>query len=495
MVWPSPTVHTVDGEIVHYLEKPLAVGATVTGVLDYDRRFALMQQHSGEHIVSGLIFSHYGLHNVGFHMGRDAVTIDFDGFLTDEQLKTLELEANQAIWADQPVEVLWPDRENPLPAFPTEAKRSSRARCGWCAWARWIFAPAAASMWRTPARSASSNSSPASASTRACALKCSPAPRPMPIWRQFGSRTSPSPGQLSAKPLETAKVVSKLRGDLEEAKQRAAQLEEQLFSLRAQALSGAGDVLLIEDKPLKPDSLRRLADAVQTCCGGRCAVFAPTADGYAYALGQPGGEPQGAGEADESGSFRRGGGKAEFAQAPCGQTAPPSRPSSGRRRHDSGHRPPYLRKSVLHRRANKRRLLPGLRQDGLLCRVEQDHLVLPRLEALPPHSALTRLLLRGSPRLLPLGRRHPHATGRAFPTVPPSPCGIYAPTRPLFALGAGESLWRWYQANRFCGHCGGKMTKGKTERSLVCPACGQVVYPKICPGVIAAGSTTATGCS
>ena len=44
-------VHTVDGEIVHYLEKPLAVGATVTGVLDYDRRFALMQQHSGEHIV------------------------------------------------------------------------------------------------------------------------------------------------------------------------------------------------------------------------------------------------------------------------------------------------------------------------------------------------------------------------------------------------------------------------------------------------------------
>lgn len=115
-------VHTVDGEIVHYLEKPLAVGATVTGVLDYDRRFALMQQHSGEHIVSGLIFSHYGLHNVGFHMGRDAVTIDFDGFLTDEQLKTLELEANQAIWADLPVEVLWPDRET-LAQLPYRSKK------------------------------------------------------------------------------------------------------------------------------------------------------------------------------------------------------------------------------------------------------------------------------------------------------------------------------------------------------------------------------------
>ena len=124
-------------------------------------------------------------------------------------------------------------------------------------------------------------------------------------------------------------------------------------------------------------------------------------------------------------------------------------------------------------------------QDGLLCRVEQDHLVLPRLEALPPHSALTRLF---------------SVDHRGFflweGDIPTPPAGFsYRPTKPLrdlcpdetlFALGAGESLWRWYQANRFCGHCGGKMTKGTTERSLVCPACGQVVYPKICPGVIAA---------
>ena len=124
-------------------------------------------------------------------------------------------------------------------------------------------------------------------------------------------------------------------------------------------------------------------------------------------------------------------------------------------------------------------------QDGLLCRVEQDHLVLPRLEALPPHSALTRLF---------------SVDHRGFflweGDIPTPPAGFsYRPTKPLrdltpdetlFALGAGESLWRWYQANRFCGHCGSKMTKGTTERSLVCPACGQVVYPKICPGVIAA---------
>ena len=306
-------VHTVDGEIVHYLEKPLEVGATVTGVLDYDRRFALMQQHSGEHIVSGLIFSHYGLHNVGFHMGRDAVTIDFDGFLTDEQLKTLELEANQAIWADLPVEVLWPDRET-LAQLPYRSKKviagavrlvrmGSVDLCACCGvhvthtGEIGLIKFLSSQRFHEGVRIEMLAGAPAYAHLAA-------------VWQQNKSVS----GQLSAKPLETAKVVSKLRGDLEEAKQRAAQLEEQLFSLRAQAFSGAGDVLLIEDKPLKPDSLRRLADAVQTCCGGRCAVFAPTADGYAYALGQPGGDLRALVKRMNQALSGRGGGKAEFAQ-------------------------------------------------------------------------------------------------------------------------------------------------------------------------------------
>ena len=310
-------VHTVDGEIVHYLEKPLAVGATVTGVLDYDRRFALMQQHSGEHIVSGLIFSHYGLHNVGFHMGRDAVTIDFVGFLTDEQLKALELEANQAIWADLPVEVLWPDRET-LAQLPYRSKKviegavrlvrmGSVDLCACCGvhvahtGEIGLIKFLSSQRFHEGVRIEMLAGAPAYAHLAA-------------VWQQNKSVS----GQLSAKPLETAKVVSKLRGDLEEAKQRAAQLEEQLFSLRAQAFSGAGNVLLIEDKPLKPDSLRRLADAVQTCCGGRCAVFAPTADGYAYALEQPGGDLGALVKRMDQALSGRGGGKGEFAQGSVG---------------------------------------------------------------------------------------------------------------------------------------------------------------------------------
>ena len=56
----------------------------------------------------------------------------------------------------------------------------------------------------------------------------------------------------------------------------------------------------------------------------------------------------------------------------------------------------------------------------------------------------------------------------------------------LFACGAGESLYRWYAGQRFCGHCGARMEKSKTERAMVCPDCGNTVYPKICPAIIAA---------
>ncbi len=56
----------------------------------------------------------------------------------------------------------------------------------------------------------------------------------------------------------------------------------------------------------------------------------------------------------------------------------------------------------------------------------------------------------------------------------------------LFAAAAGESLFRWYSSQQFCGRCGRRMEKSTVERAMVCPACGNTVYPKICPAVIAA---------
>ena len=67
-----------------------------------------MQNHSGEHILSGLIYTKFGYHNVGFHMGSEAVTLDMDGVITTEELAELESKVNEIIEKDLPVEVLYP---------------------------------------------------------------------------------------------------------------------------------------------------------------------------------------------------------------------------------------------------------------------------------------------------------------------------------------------------------------------------------------------------
>ena len=76
----------VDGEILHRIDRPLTPGSALHGELDWGFRFFNMQNHSGEHILSGIVHRLYGCDNVGFHMGRDGVTVDFNRYLTPQQL-------------------------------------------------------------------------------------------------------------------------------------------------------------------------------------------------------------------------------------------------------------------------------------------------------------------------------------------------------------------------------------------------------------------------
>lgn len=96
-------VREKDGVITHITDGALEVGASVHGVLDFDDRFEKMQCHSGEHIVSGLIHKLYGLNNVGFHLGRDDVTLDFDGVLGADELAHIEALANRAVYENIPI--------------------------------------------------------------------------------------------------------------------------------------------------------------------------------------------------------------------------------------------------------------------------------------------------------------------------------------------------------------------------------------------------------
>lgn len=103
--------HEKGGIIFHETREPLKPGQRVKGKLDFEVRFDRMQQHSGEHILSGLVHSLYGYDNVGFHLGEEITTLDFNGELTGEQVKDLELRANRAVFENVPVQVLYPTKE------------------------------------------------------------------------------------------------------------------------------------------------------------------------------------------------------------------------------------------------------------------------------------------------------------------------------------------------------------------------------------------------
>lgn len=108
--------------ILHLCDKPLTVGSTVEGKIHWDRRLDHMQQHSGEHMVSGVIHQRYGYHNVGFHMGADVVTIDFDGPIPQEDLQEIENTVNAGIWANFSVKCWYPAEEE-LPNVPYRRKK------------------------------------------------------------------------------------------------------------------------------------------------------------------------------------------------------------------------------------------------------------------------------------------------------------------------------------------------------------------------------------
>ena len=101
--------HERGGEIVHTTDAPLPVGETVTGRLDFEQRWRRMQNHSGEHILSGLVHGRFGYDNVGFHMGDDCMTIDFSGELSEEQLREAERAANEVVRRDLPIRTCFPE--------------------------------------------------------------------------------------------------------------------------------------------------------------------------------------------------------------------------------------------------------------------------------------------------------------------------------------------------------------------------------------------------
>lgn len=115
-------VYEKENQVIHYTDGALEEGSLVTGVIDWELRYEYMQHHSGEHIYSGLVHRHWGYDNVGFHMGKDEVTIDFNGPLTWEQALEIEKETNRLIYDNLPVIETYPSPEE-LKELPYRSKK------------------------------------------------------------------------------------------------------------------------------------------------------------------------------------------------------------------------------------------------------------------------------------------------------------------------------------------------------------------------------------
>ena len=305
--------HERGDEIVHFCDAPLAVGETVEGAIDYDRRFSFMQLHSGEHILSGIVHRRFGYENVGFHMGTDFVTIDFSGMLGPDDLAAVEAEANEWIWKNIPIRITWPSPDE-LAAIPYRSKKELTGQV------RIVTIPDV-DICACCGTHVSNTGEIGFVKIFSCVkfhdgvrLEILCGRRALQYMSALVEQNRRVSGFLSAKPLQTADAAARLLEAEAALKLRAAQLEEQVFAQKAQALAGAGNVLLFEP-PMTPDSVRRLTDLVMTACGGRAAVFAGSdAEGYKYAVGEADGDLRQFVKELNAELHGRGGGKPFFAQ-------------------------------------------------------------------------------------------------------------------------------------------------------------------------------------
>ncbi len=268
--------------VVHFCDSPLEEGAEVAGAIDWPRRFDLMQQHTGEHIISGIVHRRYGYHNTGFHVGADVLTVDFDGVIPQADLASIELEANRAVWENGEVACFVPAEE----ALPGIFYRTKRALpwpvrivrvAGWdsCACCG-IHVARTGEIGLVKILSVMGFRG----GTR---MEMACGGRALALLNAAFDQNRQVSQAFSAKWQETGAAARQMNGLLEAQKQRAAQLRKRLQKQTAESYVNYGNVVHFEDG-LEPVQVRELADAIAAVCGGWAAVFSGEEGSYSFAL-------------------------------------------------------------------------------------------------------------------------------------------------------------------------------------------------------------------
>ncbi len=247
------------GVVFHCTDRPAQPKTAVTGVLDFEERFSKMQQHTGEHIVSGIVNRHFGYRNVGFHLGNEAVTMDYDGPLTKEQLRMIEQEANQAVAEDIPIEVLYPAQtELDTITYRSKIEIEGQVRivripgydtCACCAphvrttGAIGIIKLTGAIHYKGGMRV-----------NMLCGF------RALKDYNRKEESVAAISGRLSAKQEDIVQAVCRLETEIAEQKEKIKRLQEQYLKLRLCEVTPDTPAVLLFEEELDPAAMRRFVN-------------------------------------------------------------------------------------------------------------------------------------------------------------------------------------------------------------------------------------------
>lgn len=306
-------VHEKDGELLHYTSLPIEPGTKVHGKIDWDRRFDLMQQHSGEHIVSGLVHAAYGYENVGFHMGKDVITIDFSGMLDEAQMAEIEERANRIIWENRAVEIFYPAREE----LERLEYRSKKELTGQVRIVRFEGADTCACCGTHVTHTGEIGMVKLLSVVKfreGVRMEMISGKRVLDYLNLVNSQNHQISVRLSAKTDKTAQAVARLQDENFALRGRVHTMEESFIEAEAKKWAGAGNVLLFQEG-MEAGSVQKLTDAVMQACKGRCAVFSQNPEGtYKYAIGEKDGDLRQFTKDMNAALNGRGGGKPFFVQ-------------------------------------------------------------------------------------------------------------------------------------------------------------------------------------
>lgn len=306
-------VHEREGRVVHTCDQPLPVGEIVEGIIDWERRFDLMQNHSGEHIVSGIAHQKWGCDNVGFHMGSELITIDLNLVITEAQLRELEGDVNRYLLEDHEIKIAYPSSEE----LEQMTYRSKKALSGQV---RIVSFPGADTCACCGTHVSSTGQIglikllSVQKFREGVRIELVCGNRAFSYLSRILEQNHQISNLLSAKRLETSSAVQRLFAENEALKARIYAMEEQRFSALQREYAGSGDVLLF-DSGLSSDRLRRMCSAILETCGGQCACFSANEDGgYKYAIGKRNGDLRSMAKQLNQQCQGRGGGKPDFVQ-------------------------------------------------------------------------------------------------------------------------------------------------------------------------------------